>query len=315
MIFKDYYKILEITNYKATEEEIKQAYREQVKKYHPDINTTSNIAEQRMIDINEAYKILSNITTRKKYDKMWYSRIGKKQKTNHESNQSKGSIPNEVFSMFFGQKHEDKPVENKENKTHKKVAIKGENIETQVNVSIQEAFYGQEKKISLRTLNGKMKTFTIKIPAGIRNYEKIRLMGQGKPGENGGRSGDLLIKIQIENDEKYTLEGIDLYTNLYLTPWEAALGTKLTIETIDEEICLYVPQGIQSGEVIKLEQKGYLDGKGGRGNLIARICIMVPKNMTEQEKKLFKELQKISNYEPRKIYDKLNYYVQPKKLT
>ena len=183
--------------------------------------------------------------------------------------------------------------------------IKGENIDTEINVSILEAFYGQEKKISLRALNGKMKTFTIKIPAGIRNHEKIRLMGQGKPGENGGRPGDLLIKIQIENDAKYALEGIDLYTNLYLTPWEAALGTKVELASIDEEISLHVPQGIESGEIIKIENKGYLDGKGGRGDLIAKVCIMVPKDMTDQEKKLFQELKKISNYNPRKIYNKI----------
>ena len=129
-------------------------------------------------------------------------------------------------------------------------------------------------------------------------------MGQGKQGENGGRAGDLLIKIQIENDEKYQLEGIDLYTNLYLTPWEAALGTKVVLHSIDEEISLHVPQGKQSGETIKLEGRGYLDGKGGRGDLIARIYIMIPKDMSEQEKKLFKELQEISKYNPRKIYAK-----------
>lgn len=306
MIFKDYYKILGIDNYKASEEEIKQAYREQAKKYHPDINTSSKLAEERFKDINEAYKVLSNGTSRKKYDRMWYTHVGKKQKINYEeSKRSKDSIFSDFFNMFFGEKtivDAEKPQESKKNK---KVPIKGENIDTEINVSILEAFYGQEKKISLRALNGKMKTFTIKIPAGIRNHEKIRLMGQGKPGENGGRPGDLLIKIQIENDEKYVLEGIDLYTNLYLTPWEAALGTKVELASIDEEISLHVPQGIESGEIIKIENKGYLDGKGGRGDLIAKVCIMVPKDMTEQEKKLFQELKMISNYNPRKIYNKI----------
>lgn len=305
MIFKDYYKILGINNYKASSEEIKQAYREQAKKYHPDINTTSSSAEERFKDINEAYKVLSNPASRKKYDRMWYTHVGKRQKTNYEeSKRSKDSIFSDFFNIFFGEKIEDKSAQPSELHKNKKLAIKGENIETEINVSILEAFYGQEKKISLRTLNGKMKTFTVKIPAGIRNHEKIRLMGQGKPGENGGRAGDLLIKIQIENDEKYSLEGIDLYTNLYLTPWEAALGTKVILLSIDEEISLHVPQGTESGEVIRIEKKGYLDGKGSRGDLIARVCIMVPKNMTEQEKKLFQELQKISQYDPRKIYNK-----------
>lgn len=305
MIFKDYYKILGISNYKASAEEIKQAYREQAKKYHPDVNTTSSFSEERFKDVNEAYKVLSTPASRRKYDRMWYSHVGKKQKVNYEeSKRSKESVFSDFFNMFFGEKLQDKTKANEENKKNKKVAIKGENIETEINISILEAFYGQEKKISLRTLNGKMKTFTIKIPAGIRKNEKIRLMGQGKPGENGGRAGDLLIKVQIENDEKYTLQGIDLYTNLYLTPWEAALGTKVVLNSIDEEVSLHVPQGTESGENIHIQQKGYLDGKGGRGELIARVCIMVPKSMTEQEKKLFEELKRVSKYDPRKIYNK-----------
>lgn len=303
MIFKDYYKILEINNYKASIEEIKQAYREQAKKYHPDINTSSSSTEERFKDINEAYKILSNPTSRRKYDRMWYNHVGKKQKASYEeSERKKGSIFSEFFNMFFGEKVENE--DKKESNKNKKVAIKGENIETEISVSILEAFYGQTKKISLRTLNGKMKTFSIKIPAGIRNYEKVRLMGQGKPGENGGKPGDLLIKINIENNDKYQLEGIDLYTNLYLTPWEAALGTKVILNSIDEEISLLVPQGIESGESIRLKGKGYLDGKGGRGDLIARVCIMVPKILTEQEKKLFEELQQTSKYNPRIIDNK-----------
>lgn len=303
MIFKDYYKILEINNYKASIEEIKQAYREQAKKYHPDINTSSSSTEERFKDINEAYKILSNPTSRRKYDRMWYNHVGKKQKASYEeSERKKGSIFSEFFNMFFGEKVENE--DKKESNKNKKVAIKGENIETEISVSILEAFYGQTKKISLRTLNGKMKTFSIKIPAGIRNYEKVRLMGQGKPGENGGKPGDLLIKINIENSDKYQLEGIDLYTNLYLTPWEAALGTKVILNSIDEEISLLVPQGIESGESIRLKGKGYLDGKGGRGDLIARVCIMVPKTLTEQEKKLFEELQQTSKYNPRIIDNK-----------
>lgn len=306
MIFKDYYKILGISNYKASPEEIKQAYREQAKKYHPDINTTNAMAEERFKDINEAYKVLSETTSRKKYDRMWYNHIGKKQKASYEeSTRKQGSVFSDFFNMFFGENAQDNANTQRENKKAKKVPIKGENIETEINISITEAFYGNEKKISLRTLNGKMKTFTIKIPAGIRNHEKIRLMGQGKPGENGGRPGDLLIKVQIENDEKYRLEGIDLYTNLYLTPWEAALGTKVTLNSINEEISLHVPQGIQSGETIHLKEKGYLDGKGGRGELITNICIMVPKTMTEQEKVLFQELKEISKYDPRTVYNKL----------
>ncbi len=297
MIFKDYYKILDLKKgTMVSQEEIKQAYREQAKKYHPDINSQSS--EERFKDINEAYKVLSNLSSKRKYDRMWNSHIGKKQYK--ESTRKKGSIFSEFFQMFFGETtYTENPKEN--NKTKKQPA-KGENIETEIKVSIQEAFYGAEKKIALRTLNGKMKNFQIKIPAGIRNNEKIRLMGQGKQGENGGKPGDLLIKIIIENDPKYKLKGIDIYTNLYLAPWEAALGTKVSVLCIDEEVSLYVPQGMQSGETIRINGKGYHNGKGGRGDLIVNVQIMVPKTITQEEKELFTKLQKVSTYNPRETH-------------
>ena len=300
MIFKDYYKILGLPNSSVTEEQIKQAYREQAKKYHPDINTTSNFSEERFKDINEAYKTLSNASLKRKYDRMWNSRIGKKQKSSGQAKREKKSAIAEIFQMFFGEIKNNK--EKSDDIKDKKVAIKGENIETEITVSIFDAFFGIEKKLALRAINGKMREFKIKIPAGIRNEEKIRLIGQGKPGENGGKAGDLLVKIHIEDDEKFRLNGVDLHTNLYITPWEAALGTKLNISSIDEEVLLYIPQGTQSGEQLKLKEKGYLDGKGGRGDLVINIQIMIPVNMTDEEKKLFEQLKEISNYNPRKIH-------------
>ncbi len=299
MIFKDYYKILGLPNSNVTTEQIKQAYREQAKKYHPDINTTSNFSEERFKDINEAYKTLSNTSTRRKYDRMWNSRIGKKQKNRGQAKKEKKSAFAEFFQMFFGEIKNNKAKS--EDINGGKAPIKGENIETEITVSIFDAFYGVEKKLALRAVNGKMREFNIKIPAGIRNEEKIRLMGQGKPGENGGKAGDLLVRIHIENDKKFTLNGVDLIKNLYVTPWEAALGTKLNISSIDEEILLYIPQGTQCGESLRLKEKGYLDGKGGRGDLIINIQIMNPTDITEEEKKLFEQLKKISKYNPREI--------------
>ena len=178
MIFKDYYKILNLKNNQVTAEEIKQAYREQAKKYHPDIDKTGEFSEERFKDINEAYKVLSDQSAKRKYDRMWNTHVGKKQrKTYEESSRQNGSIFSEFFKMFFG---ENKIEKNETNSNAKKIPIKGENVETQINISITEAFYGAKKKISLRTLEGNMKTFEVKIPIGIRNGEKIRLMGQGK---------------------------------------------------------------------------------------------------------------------------------------
>ena len=144
-----------------------------------------------------------------------------------------------------------------------------------------------------------MKTFTVKIPAGIRNGEKIRLLGQGKQGQNGGKNGDLFIKINIQNNKKFKLKGYDLYTDLFITPWEAALGKRVSIASMEDEISLYIPPGIQSGEKIKIPSKGYIDGRGGRGDLVAEIKTVVPKKLTEDEKELFEKLKAISKFNPR----------------
>ena len=146
-----------------------------------------------------------------------------------------------------------------------------------------------------------MKTFSVKIPEGIRNGEKIRLLGQGKLGKNGGKNGDLFIKINIKNNNKFRLKGYDIVTDLYLSPWEAALGKRVNIEAIDDTVSLYVPPGIQSGEKVKIPQKGYKDGRGSRGDLVAEVKTVVPKKLTEDERELFEKLKVISDFNPRKL--------------
>lgn len=286
MIFKDYYKILELETNKVNIDEIKIAFREQAKKYHPDVNSGRE-AEERFKDINEAYRILMDSKSRRKYDRVWYSYVGKKidkQKGTSER-EEKPSLLNLLFGITKSNKKEDKQS--------KKTSVKGENIETEIDLKIEEAFYGVNKKISLRTVDGKMQNFTIKIPAGIRNGEKIRLIGQGKKGVNGGRNGDLFIKINIVNDSKYRLKGYDIYTDLKITPWEAVLGTKKKINAIDEECLIIVPPRISSGEKLKIEQKGYKDGKGGRGKLVAEVKIVIPKKITDEEIEIYKKLKEI----------------------
>ena len=287
MKYKDYYKILGINTSRVTIDEIKSAYRAAAKKYHPDLNVGDSLAEEKIKDINEAYRVLSVASTKRKYDRIWNSRNNAK---NFQSFKGRN-----IFNMFLGdveQSQDDEP--------RKREPLRGENIETEINVSLEDAFYGKEKKISLRTIEGKMKTFDVKIPEGIRNGEKIRLIGQGKKGKNGGKNGDLLIKINIEDNKVFKLYGSDLYTDLKLSPWEAALGTKVNIKTIDGDAKVIVPQGIESGEKIKIPNKGYKDGKGGRGDLVADIKIMVPKNLELDEKAMFEKLQEMSAFNPRK---------------
>lgn len=284
MIYKDYYKILDLKTSRVSIDEIKVAYRAAAKKYHPDLNVGDSLAEERIKDINEAYRTLSVPASKRKYDRIWNSR-------NNINNYQKIKGKN-IFNMFLGNTEINE-------ETDRKLPQRGEDIETEINVKLEEAFYGLEKKISLRTVDGKMKTFSVKVPDGIRNGEKIRLIGQGKPGKSGGKNGDLFIKINIENSKTFKLFSSDLYTDLLLTPWEAALGARTNVQTIDGETTIYIPQGMESGEKIKIPNKGYKDGKGGRGDLVVEIKIVVPKKLTEEENNLFEKLKEVSKFSPR----------------
>ena len=289
MVMKNYYKILGLETSRVSIDEIRQAYRQAAKKYHPDLNVGDSLAEERIKDINEAYKVLSTPSSKRKYDRTWNSRFGKGEKAFSNKSQ-KGAI----FSMFLGNIEDGSKI-----KKARKIPIKGENVETEINVNIYDAFYGLDKQISLKNADGNNKIYTVKITKGIRNGEKIRLIGQGKDGQDGGKNGDLLIKINIEDDKKFKLKGYDIYTDLLLTPWEAALGTRTTVSSIDDETNIYVPEGIQTGEKIRIPNKGYYSNKGNRGDLVAEVKIVVPKTLSNEEKNIYKELSKISKFNPR----------------
>ena len=295
MKIKDYYKILELENNKVTIEQIKSAYRKQAKKYHPDVNVGNKIAEERIKDINEAYRVLSNPSSKRKYDRTWSYNIGYKQK--RAKQKSSGEVASEFFEMFFGNN------EIKEEIAQSQIPpVKGENIETEINIAIEDGFYGTEKKVVLNNLEGKPKTIEVKIPKGIQNGQTIRLIGQGKAGKNGGKNGDLYIKINIEDGKKYKLSGNDLYTVVPISPWEAALGAKAKVNSIDDtKTAIFIPSGVQSGEVIEIPQKGYLTADGQRGNLIAQIKIVVPEKLTKEETEMFKKLKEISKFNPRRV--------------
>ena len=291
MIFKNYYKILGLTkNTKSTQEEIKSAYREQAKKYHPDVNVNNKNAEERFKDINEAYRTLSDPMQKKKYDRSWYNYIGKKlQKANSNDKEIK---VNDIVNMFFGGNLTKKVAE-------KKQPIKGENIEVQIDISVKEAFEGTHKKISFN--HEKNKIIEIDIKPGIKNGEKIRLEGKGKSGKNGGKDGDILAKINIINSGIYKLINDDIYINLYVTPWDAALGTKLSVDGIDGELSILIPKGTQTGDKITIPNKGYYTENKKRGNLVIETDVVIPKKLSEKEKELFIKLKKVSKFNPNNL--------------
>lgn len=289
MIFKDYYKILGLDTNRVSMLQIKNAYREQAKKYHPDVNVGNKSSEERFKDINEAYRILSVASTKRKYDRIWTRNVTTK-RTSYSHNYKE-----DFFSMFFGTIPEVSSL-----KKEKENPRKGENIETEIKLELEEAFKGITKSIQLKTSDGIEKTLKIDIPSGIRNNEKIRITSQGKPGKNGGKNGDLFIKVKILDNSNFILKGYDLKKYISISPWEAVLGTKVKLNGINEEISVYIPAGTSSGELITIEGKGYIDRNGSRGNLVLEVQILIPKDCTEKEKELYCELKKISKFNPRK---------------
>lgn len=298
MKYKNYYKILGLDNDKATLDDIKSSYRKLAKLYHPDINPGDEVAAEKFKNINEAYQVLTNDEARKKYDRLHFAYKLKdglnfsniKDAFNGENGFS------EFFETFVG-KNEKKVVTNLEKKN---IPIQGENIESEIDVSLEEVFNGSERKIAFKTTDGKVKTITVKIPQGIRNLGKIRIPNEGKLGKNGGERGDLYIKVKIAEHEKLKLDGGNLVTTLPLTPWEAALGCNIELATINERVLITVPAGSTSGEKLRIAGHGYYDSYGNRGDLLVEVKIVVPKTLTKEETQLYIDLKNISQFSPRK---------------
>ena len=294
MKYKNYYKVLELKSDRVSDEEIKNAYRRLAKKYHPDINPGDEVASEKFKLVNEAYQVLGNEVSKKKYDRIHnIYRV----KDTIEDTKEKINFDgmSDMIGMVFGKKEQS----NFENK-NKSIPITGEDLESKIDITLEEAFFGTEKKLAFRTVTGDIKNISVKIPKGIRNGEKVRLAKQGKPGKNGGEPGDLYIKIEIMKNDFFEVKGFDLCMNLKLSPWEAALGTEVKIENIDSSILVNVPAGTESGEILRIANSGFWNTSTyGRGDLLLNIQIMVPKELTDTEKLLFEKLEAVSNFKAR----------------
>lgn len=288
MSFKDYYNVLGLNSNKVTLDEIKFAYREQAKKYHPDMHAGDSVLEEKFKEINEAYRILSDPKSRKRYDRNWFIYTERKKRLQNKDREVKKSFKEKMIDILFG-------MTIPKDQTSKKVKepINGENIETEVDVNVVEAFNGVSKKLKLLAVDGKTKTFNLNIPEGVQDGDKIRFIGQGKPGKNNGDRGDLLVKVKITNTKEFKLVGADIFTEISISPWQAALGTKLNLQSIDGEISLVVPKGTESGEKFTIKGKGYKFGRGNRGNFYIITKIVVPKKLTEKQLELYNELKEI----------------------
>ena len=294
MKYKNYYKILELKSDRVSDEEIKNAYRRLAKKYHPDINPGDEAASEKFKLVNEAYQVLGSEVSKKKYDRI-HNIYRVKDTIEDTKEKINFNGMSDMIGMVFGKKEQS----NFENK-NKSLPITGEDLESKIDITLEEAFFGTEKKLAFRTVTGDMKNISVKIPKGIRNGEKVRLAKQGKPGKNGGEPGDLYIRVEIMKNDIFEVKGFDLCMNLKLSPWEAALGTEVKVENIDSSILVNVPAGTESGETLRIANCGFWNTSTyGRGDLLLNIQIMVPKELTDTEKLLFEKLEAVSNFKAR----------------
>jgi curved DNA-binding protein len=313
MEYKDYYKILGVEK-KASEDEIKKAFRKLAVKYHPDKTKGNKAAEEKFKEVNEANEVLSDSEKRKKYDELgenwkYYQQSGGDAQGFDWSRYAQGGTgggrtyyhfeddPNEMFggsgfSDFFEAIFGQTSRRGSGQRRSRTSASKGQDFTAELSISLEDAYIGTKRIFKLDS-----QSIKLKIKPGIRNKQILKLTGKGSPGLNGGPAGDLLLTIYVMNNSKYERKGDDLYTNLDVDLYTAILGGKQELKTLKSTVKLNIPKGTQNGKILKLPKMGMPKYNNPKefGDLFVSISVNIPNNLKEKEITLFKELQNIRN--------------------
>lgn len=329
MDYKDYYKVLGVTK-ESTNDEVKKAFRKLARKYHPDVNPGDKKAEEKFKEINEAYEVLSDSEKRKKYDTLgpnWQEQFGPQFSRRTYTNAYRtspmdfdsGSGFSDFFEALFGRAGATSGMGGMRGQENLRKRV-GDNIEQPVEVTLQEAYMGASRTFNIQSTEvcpvcrgtGEVgnrscancggqgmltntKRIQVKIPAGVENGSKIRVAGEGQPGMGGGPRGDLYLVISVKADPQYERKGDDLYADIEVDLFTAILGGEVPVPLPDgRKLVLTIPSETQNGRVFRLSGKGMPHLRGaGNGTLFARLKVVLPMQLTGEEKGLVEQLARI----------------------
>jgi len=288
--YKDYYATLGVSR-SAAEKEIKQAYRRLARKYHPDVNPGDKSAEEKFKEISEAYEVLSDPEKRRKYDQFGeqWKRVGQAPpgawQTTYAWEPGPGGFDfkaggfGDFFEMLFGEPFRGTATRERRSPS------RGRDLEYEMEIALEEAFSGATRTF---TLNGRK--IEVKIPRGVREGSRIKLAGQGDSGA-GGQSGDLFLIVRMRPHPKFERRDSDLYTEVSVPYYVAALGGEVTAPTLTGRLTMKIPPGTQGGQMFRLPGQGMPKLKdGGYGALYVKVIITVPKTLSAREKELLTEV-------------------------
>jgi len=314
MADRDFYQILGVGR-NASQDEIQRAYRKLAREYHPDVNSDP-AAEERFKDVSEAYSVLSDPGTRRRYDAFGadFRQVPEdvdpetwrrsRARAGAGAGAGAGRGPGGAGGGFgYGPGGVDIDIEDLlggifGGRTGRGWGpVPGADQEAELPLTVEEAYRGGRKSVTLGGAG--QRTFEVNIPAGVTDGQRIRLAGQGGRGGDGGRPGDLYFIVRLLPHPVYRVQGRDLYLDLRLAPWEAALGTSVALDTPGGEAKVKVPHGTSSGRRLRLRGRGLPNPRGKPGDLYAEAKIMVPPKPSHSERDLFEQLAAVSDFDPR----------------
>ena len=307
--YKDYYKILGVAK-TATKEEITKAYKKLARKHHPDLNQGDKKSEEHFKELNEAHEVLKDPEKRRMYDDLgpnWQHGQNFQRPPGFENMHFNfgGSGANfgssgysDFFETLFGRSGGGFAGANSFGGGgfggFNRQPRKGRDVEANLSLTLEEAFHGGKKAITLSGAPGLApRSLEVAIPEGVKNGARIRLAGQGDPGMNGGPAGDMYLKVALHTHPDFHLDDTDIFYDLHLSPWDAALGVTATVPTLSGKVEIKIAPGANSGKKLRLRGKGLGSGKN-KGDQFVRIAIDVSEPATPEIKKQWEKLRELS---------------------